>query len=75
VGCGEAAPKAQLVRFVLRDGRLAADPAARRQGRGAYLHPSEDCAREAMRRRGFDRSFRAPVATPDDLLELAGADG
>jgi uncharacterized protein len=70
VGCGESAPKDQLVRFVLRSGRLEADPAG--PGRGAYLHPDERCAREAARRRGFDRSFRAPVRTPEDLLELAG---
>jgi predicted RNA-binding protein YlxR (DUF448 family) len=72
VGCGESAPKDRLVRFVLRSGNLEADPAGHAPGRGAYLHRDERCAREAARRRGFDRSFRRPVRTPDDLLELAG---
>jgi uncharacterized protein len=69
VGCGRSAPKDLLVRFVLRSGTVEADPEARLEGRGAYLHPEKSCAREAVRRRGFERSFRAPVRTPDDLLE------
>jgi uncharacterized protein len=72
VGCGESAPKDLMVRFVLRSGGLEADREARAPGRGAYLHRNEACAREAVRRRGFDRSFRTPVRTPDNLLELAG---
>jgi predicted RNA-binding protein YlxR (DUF448 family) len=72
VGCGESARKDLLVRFVLRSGAVEADAAGRAPGRGAYLHRDEACAREAVRRRGFDRSFRAPVRTPDNLLELAG---
>jgi predicted RNA-binding protein YlxR (DUF448 family) len=58
-----------MVRFVLNAGRLESDPEARMPGRGAYLHRERACAREAVRRRGFERSFRAPVRTPDDLLE------
>jgi len=69
VGCGQSAPKDGLLRFVLREGRLEADPAARLPGRGAYLHRDEACAREAVRRRGFERSLRTTVGLPDDLLE------
>jgi predicted RNA-binding protein YlxR (DUF448 family) len=67
VGCGHAAPKERLVRFVLRDGELRRDPDGRQPGRGAYVHPDADCIREATRRRGFDRSFRTPVRAPADL--------
>jgi len=69
VGCGESAPKDALLRFVLRAGRLEADPDARLPGRGAYMHRDEACAREAVRRRGFERSLRTTVGLPDDLLE------
>jgi predicted RNA-binding protein YlxR (DUF448 family) len=62
-----------MVRFVLRSGELEPDRAGTLPGRGAYLHRNPACAREAIRRRAFDRSFRAPVGTPDDsLLELVG---
>jgi uncharacterized protein len=70
VGCGESAPKDLLIRFVLRGGAVEPDPAGTLPGRGAYLHRNPDCAREAIRRRGFDRSFRAQVRPPaDSLLE------
>ena len=69
MGCGQSAPKDGLLRFVLREGRLEADPDARLPGRGAYLHHDEACAREAVRRRGFERSLRTTVRLPDDLLE------
>ena len=69
MGCGQSAPKDGLLRFVLREGRLEADPDARLPGRGAYLHRDEACAREAVRRRGFERSLRTTVGLPDDLLE------
>jgi uncharacterized protein len=69
VGCGQAAPRAALARFVLRDGSVEPDAGGTLPGRGAYLHRSEACAREALRRNAFARSFRAPVTTPDDLVE------
>ena len=72
MGCGRSAPKDALVRFVLRSGRIERDCAGTAPGRGAYLHADPACAREAARRRGFERSFRAPVDTPDDLLESVG---
>jgi predicted RNA-binding protein YlxR (DUF448 family) len=72
VGCGHSAPKAELARFVLRLGVVEPDPDATQIGRGAYLHRDPECAAAAVRRRGFERSFRAPVAIPDDLLESVG---
>ena len=68
MGCGESAPKDRLVRFVLRDGSVEPDPSGTAPGRGAYLHREPACAQEAIRRRGFDRSYRAEVQPPDDSL-------
>jgi hypothetical protein len=61
------ADKPRLRRFVLADGRLQADPEQRRPGRGAYAC-DEACARRALARGGFARSFRQAVATDSDLL-------
>lgn len=76
MGCGEPAPKDRLVRFVVRDGAVRPDPDGTLTGRGAYLHRDQACARDALRRHGFERSFRASVSAPDDLaervLELTG---
>jgi uncharacterized protein len=70
VGCGRTDAKTELLRFTNVAGRLELDPDGRASGRGAYLHPNADCAREAVRRRGFERSLRAAVALPDDLLHF-----
>ena len=59
VGCRSKALKAELVRVVRRgDGAVVLDPAGREQGRGAYVHPSRDCARKAQRTGALSRALR-----------------
>jgi len=80
IGCGQRAPKRELVRLALRDddGRLlaVADPRKRLPGRGAYLcaglgpagaNPS--CLEAASRRGGLSRAFRARVSAGPELVE------
>jgi predicted RNA-binding protein YlxR (DUF448 family) len=59
--------KTRLRRFVLVDGRLRPDLAQRLPGRGAYAC-DDACARRALARGGFARSFRQAVAIDPDLL-------
>jgi len=54
---------------VLVGGELLADPGARLPGRGAYVCREADCLAEAVRRHGFERSFRAAVRVPNDHLD------
>jgi len=68
VGCGSIAPKADLRRVVLVEGRVEADPAQRRPGRGAYVC-DRACAELAVRRSGFQRSFRSAVRVDPDLVD------
>jgi uncharacterized protein len=58
VGCGTRAAKSDLLRIVAAGGEVVADPAARRPGRGAYLHPSLECLERARRRRAIPRALR-----------------
>jgi predicted RNA-binding protein YlxR (DUF448 family) len=67
VGCGALAAKADLQRVVAVDGLVVADPAQRRPGRGAYVCGSS-CARLALKRGGFQRSFRSAVRPDPDLV-------
>ena len=60
-GCAERAPKTTLLRFVGADEGLAADPAQRAMGRGAYLHRDARCYDAFVRRRGPVRSLRRSV--------------
>lgn len=61
VGCRAVADRGDLVRLVLADGVLVVDAAARRPGRGAWLHPERACCELAVRRGGFSRSLRTRV--------------
>lgn len=74
LGCGVRARQDELVRFRLEEGpeprRVVVDSARRRLGRGAYLCPRQACLDRALRRRAFQRAFRAKVvAEPQELSE------
>jgi hypothetical protein len=73
VGCREVAGREELLRLVRSaDGGVRPDPAARRPGRGAWVHPRATCLELAARRGGLQRAFRgavhaAPAALWTDL--------
>lgn len=78
VGCREVTDQFQLLRWV-RDAedpsRVVADHSRGRSGRGAWLHPDPECARLAVRRRGFSRAFRSGGIVHDlDALLAALSD-
>jgi uncharacterized protein len=43
-------------------GELTVDPTGRLPGRGAYLHWSAECIRQAMRRKALARSLRTTLS-------------
>ena len=73
-GCGRRAPKAELVRFVARDGVLT--PGAALEGRGVYTCRRLPCFERAAARRGFARTLRRTVEVDPALAGLyTGAHG
>jgi len=63
--------KSAMIRIAVVDGRVEADFAARRPGRGGYLHPTPECADRFVNsrvkefralRRNIDRSERLTIA-------------
>ncbi|MDT0378809.1 YlxR family protein [Streptomyces sp. DSM 42041] len=68
VGCREHAGKAGLLRVVMIEGRIVPDLRGTLPGRGAYVHPAQRCVDLAVRRRAFQRAFRAQG--PLDTAEL-----
>ena len=52
--------KSDLLRVVARGDQIVPDPRARLPGRGAYLHLSQKCFEQAVRRRAFARALRLP---------------
>lgn len=54
--------KRDLIR-VLRDseGQISIDVTGKKNGRGAYLCPSADCFRRAVKGKGLERSFKMAI--------------
>lgn len=61
IGCRQREPKSNLVRLVLRDGHVVADPKGIEHGRGAWLHVSRECLDTATQKRAANRAFRTPA--------------
>ena len=74
VGCRIREAKSDLLRLVAVGGDIVPDPQARLPGRGAYLHPSQECFELAQRRRALPRALRQPAPLGAGPLEdyLAG---
>lgn len=60
--------KKEMIR-VLRtaEGEILIDATGRRNGRGAYLCPSCECLKKAVKSKGLDRSFK--MAVPREVYE------
>ncbi|MET0453218.1 MAG: YlxR family protein [Mycobacterium sp.] len=69
VGCRKRGLAAELLRVAaVRDGDgnhvVSVDPAGNLPGRGAWLHPDQQCLHGAIRRRAFTRALRI-TGSPD----------
>ena len=65
-GCQEMKNKKEMIRILRTDtGQITLDATGRKNGRGAYLCPSMECFRKAVKSRGIERSFKMPV--PQDV--------
>jgi uncharacterized protein len=66
LGCGLEADKRDLVRVVRSpEGDVDVDPTGKANGRGAYLHPRQECFEAAARRRRFDPALRVNLKEED----------
>lgn len=67
-GCRQRSATADLVRVVAIAGTVVPDPDRRLPGRGASLHPTQQCLDRAERSRALPRALRVPG--PLDLTGL-----
>ena len=66
LGCREMKPKRELIRIVRsREGAVSLDFGGKAQGRGAYICPSRECLKKAIKSKAIDRAFGAAV--PDEI--------
>ncbi|HWS52146.1 MAG TPA: YlxR family protein [Microbacterium sp.] len=68
VGCRTRAPRSALLRVVSQNDVLILDERAVLPGRGAWVHPTQECMDAALRRRAFGRALR--VSTPLDTQTI-----
>ena len=68
IGCGEMKSKKEMIRVIKTDeGEILLDATGRKNGRGAYLCPSMECFKKAVKGRGLERSFK--MAIPREVYE------
>lgn len=68
VGCQEMKSKKEMIRVIrTKEGEFLLDATGRKNGRGAYICPSEDCLLKAVKSRGLERSFGQAI--PAEVYE------
>ena len=68
IGCGEMKSKKEMIRVLkTSEDEIVLDATGRKNGRGAYLCPSMDCFKKAVKNRGLERSFK--MAIPKEVYE------
>ena len=62
LGCREMKPKRQLIRAVKSpEGEVSLDFNGKKPGRGAYVCPSSDCLKRAIKTRAMSRAFGVEI--------------
>ena len=68
LGCGEMKSKKEMIRVIkTAEDQILLDATGRKNGRGAYLCPSMECFKKAVKGRGLERSFK--MAIPREVYE------
>ena len=70
VGCRTVQGKRELIRIVRTpDGDVIVDPTGKKNGRGAYVHKSQECFELALKRGGLERGLNVKL-TPETRQTL-----
>jgi len=68
IGCGEMKNKKEMIRVLkTSEDEILLDATGRKNGRGAYLCPSMECFKKAVKNKGLERSFK--MAIPKEVYE------
>ena len=68
LGCNEHKPKKELIRLVRTpEGEVVADMTGKKNGRGAYLCPSDSCLRRVQKSKRAEKVLEC--ARPDEVYE------
>ena len=68
IGCQEMKSKKEMIRVIkTAEDEIMLDATGRKNGRGAYLCPSMECFKQAVKSKGLERSFK--MAIPKEVYE------
>ena len=68
VGCQEMKSKKEMIRILRTESEdFVVDATGRKNGRGAYLCPSIECFKKAVKNKGLERSFKQAI--PKEVYE------
>ena len=68
IGCQEMKSKKEMIRGIkTAEDEIMLDATGRKNGRGAYLCPSMECLKKAVKGKGLERSFK--MAIPKEVYE------
>ena len=68
VGCQEMKNKKEIIRVIKTpEGTFMLDATGKKNGRGAYVCPSEECLQLARKNKGLERSFKQAI--PAEVYE------
>ena len=65
-GCREMKSKRDMIRVIkTSENEICIDATGRKNGRGAYICPSMECLKRAMKSRGLERSLKTSIPDTD----------
>lgn len=68
IGCGEMKSKKEMIRVLkTTEDEIVIDATGRKNGRGAYICPSMECFKKAVKSKGLERSLK--MAIPREVYE------
>lgn len=68
IGCGEMKGKKEMIRVIKTpEDTIMIDATGRKNGRGAYICPSSECLKKAIKNKGLERSFKMSI--PGEVYE------
>ena len=68
IGCGEMKSKKEMIRVLkTTEDEIVIDAKGRKNGRGAYICPSMECFKKAVKSKGLERSLK--MAIPKEVYE------
>ena len=67
-GCREMKSKRDMIRVIkTAENEICIDATGRKNGRGAYICPTMECLKQAMKSRGLERSLKTSI--PDTVYQ------